>query len=143
MLDIALALLDAFSALEQDGPRAAAREQQRGEQSRGACADDHGARLRRVDHRRQLVKGGRVDADAFIPRAAQHPRLSVKRDGNGIDQSHALARVNAAPENAERADGLGLDAQRRCGARGQQAFALAGGELEPFDLQHGGAPFPS
>ena len=114
-LDIAPSPLDAFAALEQDGPRAAAGEHQRREQSRRARADHHGAHGGRGDHRRQLVKGGRVDADAFVSRAAQHSFLVLERGGNGINKRHAIARVDAAAENVQRMEGR-FDTQRRCGA---------------------------
>ena len=61
-----------------------------------------------------FVKGGRLDADAFVPRAAQHSFLVLERGGNGINKRHAVARVDAAAENVQRMEGRFDTQRRRC-----------------------------
>ena len=100
-LHVALALLDAFAALQQNRPCAALRQHQRTEQSRRPRADDDRTHLRRGDRLRQRVDDGRVARNVLIFAAFERRRLVFERHGKRPDKAHAVAGVDAAAQDAE------------------------------------------
>ena len=119
--------------MQDDGPCARAREQQRREHPRRAEANDHGARLRRRD----VLDGvGLVVHDRGAAAAADElPFVPAHGHAHGVNIVNVVfsARIERLFADAQAGDVLRRHVQRPGGKDAQLRLVRAGGELSrPF-----------
>ena len=135
-LYIPLPLLHTAAPLQQNGPRAAPRQHQRGKQARRPRAHHDGAHLRSGHGGGEGVPLRRIRRDPLVPAPAEQRRLLRGGDGHGVHESQPLPGVDGAAQHRQVCQHRRLYPQQP-GALGQQRrLRLPRQQAQLVDPQH-------